>query len=376
MHRAGLNMPDDRTVLHVLPHPGGGGETYVDALAGIEGYRTDRIFLADRPKAAGAQLSIARRALRRQWARAYDVLHVEGEVAATLCLGGLLTRPSVVTLNGLHLVRRLQGLAHAVARANLRMIVHSATRTICVSDAEYAHLRALIGSSALRRVAVVHNGVPLQPAISEDDRGAARADLGIRPSAMVAVWAGALEEHKDPLTPVRAVAELAHGGGEVTLLVAGDGSMRPQVERAAQGSDEVRVLGFRHDLRRLFAASDVFVLSSNREGLSFALLEAMSFGLVPIVSDEPSNVEAVHGAGVVVPFGDGAALARALSELAHDASRRDALAAQARKRVRDAFSAAAMLDQTCRVYDEIIGGRTQRRGFRETIGSLRDDSTG
>jgi glycosyltransferase involved in cell wall biosynthesis len=347
----------DRRVLHVLPHPGGGGETYVDALTGIQGYRTDRIYLADGPRAAGTQLSIARRALSRQWGRTYDILHVEGEVAAALCIGGLLTRPSVLTLNGLHLARRLHGPARVLARANLRAIVRSASRTICVSDAEREHLRGFVGSGVLRRVAVVHNGVRPQPTISHDQRLAAREELGIPPSTMVALWAGALERHKDPLTPVRAVAEVARSSG-IVLLVAGEGSMRREVERAAHGSDAVRVLGFRDDLWRLFIASDAFVLSSNREGLSFALLEAMSFGLVPIVSDEPSNLEAVDGAGVVVAYSDEGALAGALSALAHDVPRRVALATEARARVRDAFSIDAMLEETRRIYDHVL----RRRG--------------
>ena len=39
----------DRTVLHVLPHLGGGGETYVDLLAKMDGYRFDRAYLASSP---------------------------------------------------------------------------------------------------------------------------------------------------------------------------------------------------------------------------------------------------------------------------------------------------------------------------------------
>ena len=341
----------------MLPHPGGGGETYVDALASMPGYRSDRVFLAESAEPTGSRISIARRALGYQWARAYDILHVHGEVASALCLGGLAARPSVVTLHGLHLVRRLRGRAGAAARVSLSMILRAATRTICVSETEGEDLRGLVARGALRHVVVVHNGVPLHPPVADTQRSDVRAELGIGPSTMVCAWVGSLDERKDPLTPVNAVKDLASEGDEIVLLVAGDGPLRAEVERVASPTEAVRVLGFRDDVQRLLAASDVFVLSSHREGLSFALLEAMAFGLVPVVTDAPGNREAVDDAGIVVPFGDRAAFAQALSELTHTASRRAELAERARQRVRETFSADAMREQTRRVYDDVIGGR-------------------
>src|SRR5687768_5485410 len=103
-------MPGERVVLHVLPHPGGGGETYVDALARMDGYRFERAFLAPSARPAGARVEIVRRTVVvLRSARAYDVLHVHGEIASGLCLPGLATRPSVWTTHGLNLLRRVSG---------------------------------------------------------------------------------------------------------------------------------------------------------------------------------------------------------------------------------------------------------------------------
>jgi glycosyltransferase involved in cell wall biosynthesis len=345
---------DERTVLHVLPHPGGGGETYVDALEGLDGYRADRVFLADGPKAARAQLSIAGRALRGQWAPGYDLLHVHGEVAAALCVGGLAARPSVLTLHGLHLVRRLHGPARSIAQANLRIALRAATRTICVSQAEYDELLMLVAPGALRRTVVVRNGVRAEPRLAQERRVAARSELGIPPSSVVGAWIGGLDEHKDPLTAIRAAMNVARAGTEFLLVVAGDGPLRLEVERVAQAQDGVQVLGFRDDVRHVLEASDMFVLSSRREGLSFALLEAMSLGLVPLVSDIPCNIEAVGEAGLVVPFGDVEALGGALMELAGDSSRRAGLAAIARERVRMVFNIDVMRENTRQLYDDLL----------------------
>lgn len=351
---------NERTVLQVLPHPGGGGETYVRALARIEGYRSERMYLAQSARPSNAVASLLRGALAvRRAARTHDLMHVHGEVAAALCIPGLIARPSVVTLHGLHLLRRFDGMRKAAAEANLRLIVRAASRTICVSRDEYLDVLDVVGASAARRTAVIQNGV--EPALpqSRTERAAVRAELAIAPGATVGIFVAALDEIKDPLTAVRAALQVARAGGNLTLLMIGEGSMRPQLELAAAQSNgaAIRILGHRDDVRRLSAAADFFVLPSKREGLSFALLEAMSLGLPPVVSDAPGNPEAVGDAGIVVPFGDVAGFAAAFERLRDNERERLAFSGRARERVARDFRAEQMLRQTREIYDEILRER-------------------
>jgi glycosyltransferase involved in cell wall biosynthesis len=150
----------------------------------------------------------------------------------------------------------------------------------------------------------------------------------------------------------------------VTLLVAGGGPLRTKVEEIA--TEDVRVLGFRRDVRRVLAASDFFVLSSRREGLSFALLEAMALGVVPVVTDLPENVEAVGDAGLLVRFGDVQGFAAAMSRLANDERGRLLLAQRARERVEASFRREDMIDRTRAVYDELSRSRGAAGGCRRT----------
>src|SRR4051812_6248701 len=95
------SMSNASRILHVLPHPGGGGETYVDHLARLSGYHFERRFVASGPKPSAAALAGA---LSAQLAGSrFDLLHVHGEVVGGLCLPSLALRPSVVTINGSHL---------------------------------------------------------------------------------------------------------------------------------------------------------------------------------------------------------------------------------------------------------------------------------
>ena len=136
----------DRRVLHLLPHPGGGGETYLDTLERMPGYRSTRTYLARGPTPSDAfpgLLTSAPRAILTS--RHHDLIHVHGEVAAAFCLPALAARPSVVTLHGSHLIRRAQGYRRRLAELNLRLLVRTAGRTICVATTEYDELVATSG---------------------------------------------------------------------------------------------------------------------------------------------------------------------------------------------------------------------------------------
>jgi glycosyltransferase involved in cell wall biosynthesis len=144
------------------------------------------------------------------------------------------------------------------------------------------------------------------------------------------------------------------------VIFVGDGPLRADVERAA--TTRIRVLGQRGDVPRLLAAADFFVLMSHREGFSFAVLEAMAHGLPSVVADVPENLEAIGDAGIAVPYGDGAALATALRKLVANAKARAELGRRARARVALLFDAAAMVERTRSVYDDVIPERRWRRG--------------
>jgi glycosyltransferase involved in cell wall biosynthesis len=344
----------ERSVLHVLPHPGGGGETYVDLLEAMPGYRFSRVYLASSPRPTPSLCRSLVEAARG--ARRNDLLHVHGEVAAGLCLPLLATGPSVVTLHGLHLVRRLSGVPRRAAVLTLRAVLQAADRTICVSQSEHDELVRIVGAAAgSSRAVVIRNGVPLPPAPSAAERSAIRRELGISQDDVVAIWVGSLDGRKDPLAAVRAAREAG-----VTMLVVGDGPLRSQVEREA--GERVHVLGQRADVPRLLAASDFYMLISRREGLALSLLEAMAAGLAPIVSDVPENVEAVGATGFVIPRGDVAGLTAALERLRHDASERRVLGGRAKERANREFGLEAMVRQTREVYEGVVrpGGDGQR----------------
>lgn len=347
-----------RTVLHVLPHPGGGAETYIDLLEGIEGYSHRRIPLSPtRSRAQGAPSVLGRRREIRRLAGSADLVHVHGDMAAMIAAPALRDRPLVITTHGLHRLRRSTGLAGWVVRRRLRAAVAASARTICIARDEREDLAAALPASLHPRLVVVPNGVPVPPPVDPDRRERARKALGLAEDEVGALFVGQLEERKDPLGSIRAVQAARGEGASLVLLIAGDGPLEREV--AAAAGPGVCPLGFRDDLGDLYAAADLFLLPSHREGMSFALLEAMAHGLAPVVADGTGNVETVGEAGVVFPAGDLGAMAARLSELVADAGARAHLGTAARERIRSELSLERFLDGTRKQYEAALAELTR-----------------
>lgn len=338
-------------VLHLLPHRGGGAETYIDVLEELDDVEHDRRALSASRTLRGLLTTLPGGwgELRRACSRA-DVVHVHGDAASIVGLP-LLRGPAVMTTHGLHLLRRTHGPARLAVRRALIGAVRAAAVTLCCSNDERAALRAELPASLHGRLEVVRNGITL-PRVDLDVRRNARAELGLTDGDVVGLFLGELEERKDPLTAVRA-ANRAADDVPFVLLVAGVGPQEAAVRAAANGA--VRMLGFRSDPGPLLAAADVSVMPSRREGLSFAVLEAMGHGLAMVVSDGAGNPEAVGDTGVIVPTGDVEGFARAFADLARDRDRREQLGRRARERVAEEFTADVLRAGVRAAYARAVG---------------------
>lgn len=149
------------------------------------------------------------------------------------------------------------------------------------------------------------------PVVTAGDRAAARAALELE--GQVVLFLGALSHEKDPLLAVEAIARL----GTATLLVAGDGALRSEVDRlaSARAPGRVRMLGVIDDPERAIAASDVLALTSRTEGMPGAIIESLMRG-VPVVATSVGAVSTMlerKDDGLVVAPSDVEGLVAALT---------------------------------------------------------------
>lgn len=231
---------------------------------------------------------------------------------------------------------------------------------VAVSESVASLLRRRVVRGTCR-VEVILNGIDTDLYSPRPDTGGVRHELGIPHSAPIIGSIGRLEPVKDFRTMIDAFHALAaHAGLDPTpyLVIAGDGSEHTALQRRVDElglAKHVRLLGWRDDTRDLLACFSLFTMSSLSEGTSVSLLEAMSSGLCPVVTEVGGSGEVLgpHLHHRLVPPGNAKALslawARALSD--GTARRRDALTARAR--VSESYS----LENMVRGYEALYAPR-------------------
>ena len=137
------------------------------------------------------------------------------------------------------------------------------------------------------------------------------------------VTAGRLTEQKNQAMLLRAMARIHEKYPDVTCKIYGEGDLRNalQAQICKLGLEKtVSLEGNVLDIHQRLAKSKLFVLTSNFEGLSNALIEAMMVGLPCITTDYPGARELIsHGqSGIVVPMDDDAELAMQIEKLLLD----------------------------------------------------------
>ena len=217
---------------------------------------------------------------------------------------------------------------------------------------------------------VVPNGVDAERFRPRpDERAAVRVELGLGDEHFVVGMCARVDPMKDHAAFVKAAAAFAGTAPEARFVLIGAGTGEPgsALERkiAAAGlSGRFVRLGLREDIPRLHAAFDVAALSSAfGEGFPNVLAEAMACGVPCAATDSGDSAAIVGGTGLVVPPGDPEALAAAWTQLRSEG--RDALAArgaEARRRIAERYSLAAMIDAYRTLYGELALSGGARAG--------------
>ncbi|MAE68512.1 hypothetical protein CL635_01745 [bacterium] len=103
---------------------------------------------------------------------------------------------------------------------------------------------------------------------------------------------------------------------------------------------DVKFTGLRKDIPDVLGATDIFVMPSHSEGLSNAIMEAMSSGCACVVSEVGGNTYLVQNgvSGLCFPAGDREALRAHVARLIEDPSKRKMMGEAARKRIDEHFS--------------------------------------
>ncbi len=146
------------------------------------------------------------------------------------------------------------------------------------------------------------------------------------PGSPAILWVGRLDSNKDPITVLEGFAEASASLPQAALtLVYGDDVLLPAVKEWIEAHPGLRArIHLRGRVERkllpeYYGSADLFVLGSHREVACFSLIEALSFGVSPVVTDiAPFRAITDRGSvGGLWPPGDARRCARALVEAAN-----------------------------------------------------------
>jgi glycosyltransferase involved in cell wall biosynthesis len=232
---------------------------------------------------------------------------------------------------------------------------------LAVSEAVSASIRypAALKRLPMPPVETRHYGIDVDEAQPSVD--GVREELGIPADAPVVGSVANFKPGKGHGDLIAAAVRVRRAVPDVRFVLVGRGPLEGEVRRAAVRAgvaQSVVFAGFRDDARRLMSAFDVYALPSVYDGLSIALVEAMSLGKPVVLTRSGGNAEVardgVHGA--VVPPGDPAALADGIVALLRDDGLRARLGRAARSRAAE-FDVRLAVERTEAIYDVLLGAR-------------------
>jgi glycosyltransferase involved in cell wall biosynthesis len=256
------------------------------------------------------------RRLKAEGARLIDAHFAYPDGEAAIRLGRGLGLPVTITLRGTEVPHS----KNPALRPHLSRTVEAAAKVFSVSDS-LRRLAIELGA-APEKTEVVGNGVDTER-YHPVDRTAARSRYGLPENAQVLVSVGALVERKGMHRVIDCLPELINRHADLHYVIVGGAS--PEGDNRAELDAQVARLGLSErvhflgalppdELKWVLSASDVFVLATHNEGWANVFLEAMACGLPVVTTDVGGNAEVVcrDELGIIVPFGDVAALRQAL----------------------------------------------------------------
>lgn len=232
--------------------------------------------------------------------------------------------------------------------------------------------RVIAVSNAVAQSAARHGarGIPVQVIVNGVDADAfqrgdfssshIRDTLGIPAGAPVIGTVAVFRREKRLQDWLRAAALVHEHHAAARFIIVGDGPLRSELEALASElglAGHVHFAGLQPDVRPYLAMFDVFLMSSEFEGLPIALLEAMAMECAVVATSAGGTVDVLDDGrnGCLAPVGAPGDLAARVMSLIDDAPRRAALARAARERVVSSFTVARMMEQVERVYADVLG---------------------
>jgi glycosyltransferase involved in cell wall biosynthesis len=283
---------------------------------------------------------------------------------------GLISRVVAAAARSPIVVHTMHGLAYSLDTPWAQRLLHAtfeklaSLRVDAILSQNEEDKRTIVETGVIDpgRIVTIGNGIDLARFHQGDEaREATRARLGIREYEVLFLSAGRLVREKGYLELFEAAVRARHADRRVRLAVAGrldevkaDALPKSTLDHARESG--VMLLGECADMAPLYAAADVVVLASWREGLPRVLVEGAAMGKPLIASDARGCREVVRppANGLLARVRDPASLADAMLRMAADGELRARLGAANALEARERYDLRKVVARVVDVYDDLL----------------------
>lgn len=248
-----------------------------------------------------------------------------------------------------------------------RALARTSTCIVAISESQAKDLTERYRICSRERLRVVPLGLELDrfaPERTVGLRDEFRQEVGAGERPVISV-VGRLAPIKNHDLLIEAAAALRDQGRDCRFVIVGGGTEAERLQARVRElglDDSVLFLGWRSDLERIYAGSDVVALTSRNEGTPVCLIEAMSAGRAVVATDVGGVRDVLEDGrlGVLVPSDDVASLVAALLRLIDDPAFAEELGRRGAEVIPQRFGVDRLLRDVGEMYDELLADRAQR----------------
>lgn len=283
-----------------------------------------------------------------------DIVHAHGSKACSNCyyLASDLNLPLVYTVHAWSFRTNMSVMKQHIRKFSERILCRAATRVINVSQSDFMTGKEHFN---LTNSVMIPNGVDFKVYNGRYDHSQ-KYQLGFRKDDFIVSLIARITYQKDPLTFVRALAEIRNEP-RIKGLIVGDGDLMTETTvliNKLHLQDKIVCVGNRTDVPQILSWVDVYCLPSLWEGMPIGILEAMSSGAVVVATDVPGTIEIVHEEnGILFEPGDFKALARVIRVLSRKKDFREYLKKNALMHIKRHFTIKRMVKRVASQYSQL-----------------------
>ena len=232
-------------------------------------------------------------------------------------------------------------------------------KTVAISEAVRGHLANDL-KVKYENIKLIHNGLDFNEFTehTQDQVNEYKKWIGLKDGPIIGNIAR-LSTVKGQNYLIAAMREVVDKIPSAQLLFVGDGKIKEDLIKQSDDlglSKNIFFIPSVNQTSSVLAVMDIFVMSSNQEGLGLSIMEAQAMGL-PVIATLVGGIPELiddNKTGILIPAQDSSVIAKAVISLLENKQLARQLGDNAKRSVREKFSIDKMIDETERLYQSII----------------------